>query len=285
MIKQKQITFYDWKSKRLNLSFYVISSWLQKSIRRWNFNDSLVYTQELLEAWHQKYIWKKIFTYLVEDIGFWNLYIWELILSFYSKYQETETEREFNEVFIYQTIYILCNSYKNREIDNFFNSWWITKEDQNFLLKYCNPEIYNSKSKKVRDKVLKELEIFQTWKESIFRVYKDCCIKLWDLNWKDSLNLYFIFFYLLRDFNLKSTFTENQLNYIENLKKQRISINIENIYKQFSIKDYVYDKHTYEWKKLWRWTEHFFLEGAFLKNKVVVNWNKYEKFLYKNLNL
>jgi len=283
------VSFSNETTHRLNINLFIVTSWLQKSIRRCNINDSMMYWRELIEAGQLNYIWKRIFIYMVEDIWMWNLYIWEIILKLYEWFQKDKNINHFEEKWIYKAIYLLCISNKNRENDNMISlinkfDWWI-KKDKEFIKKYCIESIYNSKSKKKQKEVLNMLdEDFKNYiNVDLYNIYKNILIKCWDLNWKDWINLFFINFYLIKKYNIWFNYYKNWRNewydsIIDTINNFKFTFgNIE----QFKIKDYIFDKHTTKGKKLWRGFKFFFEVWAFLENEVEINWNIYKKEVFK----
>lgn len=276
-------TFHEGKSKRLWLDFFVISSWLQKSIRRWEIDNSMIYARELIESWFEKYIWKRIFIYVVEDIWLANLYMWETVLNHYKLFKQSETEHWFDSKYIYQVIYLLSISRKNRENDSMIclvKLWWWDENDKKFISELCNEKIYNSNSKKVKESIKNFFDLEFKWcmDKKLYNSYFECMMTLWDLNWWDWLCLYFINFYLIKKYNFGHLYYVDWLN--------RFIINIQFSLKEFrynfidiswfKVEDYVFDKHTILWKKMWRWLKYFFETWSYLKNEVSIWWNRYK---------
>lgn len=290
MIRQNNwisVSFRNEYSHRLNMSIYDITSWLQKSIRRWIMADAMIYTRELIEAWQLNYIWKRLFLFIVEDIWLANIYLIELILDYYQVFLDEKNDDTFNDEYIYKSIYAITMSPKNRENANFyrwiknFNLW--NSEEKTVIEKYCIPEIYNYKSKKLKENILLQLSNDFKTEDNIntFNNYTKALLILWDLNWKDWLNLFFIHFFMLKKYNNKYTVKKDWLSII----KEKISkyntpfLNINN----FIIKDYIYDKHTLKWKQLNRWDKHFFEIWSYVTNEIEVNNNKFKKEILKRV--
>lgn len=280
--------FHDGKSKRLLLDFFVISSWLQKSIRRWKIDDSMLYARELIESWFEKYIWKRIFIYVVEDIWLGNLYIWEIVLKNYKLFKQSETNDWFDSKYIYQAIYLLCVSSKNRENDSMIclvKMWYWEENERKFINEWCVGEIYNSNSKKVKENIEKFFNVEYKWymNEKLYNYYFDCMMTLWDLNWWDWLCLYFINFYLIKKYKIGFDFYLDWKNtWLEEVKSKLngFTLNFIDI-SWFKVEDYVYDKHTILWKKMWRWLKYFFETWSYLENEVIIWWNTYKEEIKK----
>lgn len=280
-------SFYDWVSKRLGLDFYVISSGLQKSIRRWNLDDSMIYTRELIEAWYQNYIWKRIFIYMVEDIWMTNLYIGEVILKHYKLFKESEKDDWFDSKYIYQAVYLLCISPKNRENDNMIClvklGFW-SDEDKEFVKKWCTEEIYGSKSKKIKNKVKedldKEFKGYVGW--ILYNIYIECLFTLWDLNGWDWLCLYFVQFYLIKKNRIWFLdYKADRNEWFDFVKQKSLDgIKFTDISK-FEVKDYVYDKHTEKWRKMRRWLKHFFEVWSYLCNEQMCCGDCYKESIFE----
>lgn len=277
--------FHDGKSIRLWLDFFVISSWLQKSIRRWKIDDSMIYARELIESGFENYIWKRIFIYVVEDIWLANLYMWEIVLKHYKLFKQSETEFWFDARYIYQVIYLLCISEKSRENDSMIclaKMWYWDENDRMFINEWCVERIYNSKSKKVKEEVKDFCDMEYRWHMNgdLYNYYFDCMMTLWDLNWWDWLCLYFINFYLIKKYCIWYInyyfFWEN--TWFENLKQNLngFTLNFMDI-SWFKVEDYVYDKHTILWKKMWRWLKYFFETWSYLENEVIIWDNRYKE--------
>lgn len=289
MINEKlkeKVNFYDWITKRSRLNMFICSSWFQKSIRRNELLDVINYTKELIESWNIDYIWKRIFIILVEDIWLANLYLGELILKTYKKFRENETYKTFDDSYIYQASLLLRYSKKSRENDNFYHCikdflFW-TQEDKDFIKKYCRASYYLSNSKKVKEEVLNMLNDEFEWNinSKLYKIYLECMNILWDLWWKDWLNLYFINFYLIKKYNLWLEYykTEDNLYREEAIKILPKKLDLSHLQKIIP-KDYVFDKHTKEWKNMLRWEEHFFKEWCFLNNEISVWENFYSDFI------
>lgn len=296
MIQKKlkvKIPFYDGITKNNWLDLYICSSWFQKSTRRFKVDNAINYTRELIESWNIDYIWRRIFIIVCEDIGLWNLYLWELILNLYKKFKETENYKEFDDKYIYQSVLILLYSNKSRENDNFYHSilnhWLVDENWKKFIKKYCIEKYYNSKSKKIQREVLDLLDIeFKDFiSEKLFSIYKECLITCWDLWWKDWINLYFINFYLIKKYSLWNNY------YKDSNKNLWLSDVIKNIPKSLNLwklkklvpDNYCYDKHTSYGKKLNRGDLHFFKEWCKLINEVNVWDNIYTDYIKKKFNL
>jgi len=284
-----KVSFGNDLSIRLLISLYLVSSGLQKSIRRGSINDWMIFIRELIEAGQLNYAWKRIFIYMVEDIWLWNLYVWSIILSLYKLFERDKNMDNFEDKWLYQAVYILCISPKNRENDNMisliskFKVW--NKEDIDFVNKYCIESIYNSKSKKKQKEVLDMLdEDFKNYINSdLYNIYKESLINCWDLNWKDWINLFFINFYLIKKYNIWFDYYKNWKNeWLESIRNDinKFDFNFNDI-KKFEIKDYVYDKHSSRGKKLRRWFKHFFEVWAYLENEVDVWWNVYKEEIFR----
>jgi len=267
---------------------YICSSWFQKSIRRWDILDVINYTKEIIDSWNINYIWKRIFIILVEDIWLANLYLWELILKSYKKFRETETYNKFDDTSIYQATLLLAYSQKSRENDNFYHAiqdfWFWEDEDKQFLKKYCKALYYLSNSKATKEELKQKFdeEFKNSINQKLYYTYYECMNICWELWWKDGLNLYFINFYLIKKYNLWFEYYKIDANLyrdeaIKLLPKKLDLSHLEPIIP----KDYVFDKHTPEWRSLKRWMEHFLKEWCFLNNEVRVWENIYTDFIKK----
>ncbi len=118
----KNISFYMWVSNKARLDFFLLSSCLQKSIRRWMLDDALFYAREFLEAWQINYLFKRLLVILVEDIWVSNIYLWKYLLE---KIKEFESKR-------------------NGEIRNSNEWFWNLNIVFEILKKYniCNNNVY-----------------------------------------------------------------------------------------------------------------------------------------------
>jgi len=291
MIQEKlkdKINFYDWITKRSKLNMFICSSWFQKSIRRWDILDIINYTKEIIESWNINYIWKRIFIILVEDIWLANLYLWELILKSYKKFRETETYNKFDDTTIYQATLLLAYSQKSRENDNFYHAiqdfWFWEEKDKEFIKTYCRIKYFlsNSKSTKQELKEIFDREFKNNMNQKLYDIYIECMNICWELWWKDWLNLYFINFYLIKKYNLWFEYykTQDNLYKEEAIKLLPKKLDLSHL-EPIIPKDYVFDKHTPEWKSLKRWMEHFLKEWCFLNNEVRVWENIYTDFIKK----
>jgi len=221
------VSFGNDKTHRLKVSLYIITSGLKNSITIFNIEDSMIYTRELIEAWQLNYIWKIIFIYIVESIWIWNLYVWDIILKLYKLYLNDICIDKFEEKWVYQAVYILCISSKNREnyymtnLINNFSLW--SEEDREFINKYCIEGIYKSKSKKKQKDILNMIyEDFKDYiNKDLLNIYKECLINCWNLNWKDGINLFFINFYLIKKYNIWLDFYKNWKNeWMESIRNE-----------------------------------------------------------------
>lgn len=291
MIQEKlkdKINFYDWITKRSRLNMFICSSWFQKSIRRWDILDVINYTKEIIDSWNINYIWKRIFIILVEDIWLANLYLWELILKSYKRFKEIETYNKFDDTPIYQATLLLAYSQKSRENDNFYHAiqdfWFWEEQDKQFLKTYCRASYYLSNSKATKEDLKQKFdeEFKNSMNQKLYDIYNECMNICWDLWWKDWLNLYFINFYLIKKYNLWFEYykTDENLYREEAIKLLPKKLDLSHL-EPIIPKDYVFDKHTPEWRSLKRWMEHFLKEWCFLNNEVSVWENIYTDFIKK----
>lgn len=275
-------------------NFYILSSLLQKSIRRWDTNGALFATKELIESWFVNYVWKRLIVISVEDIWKANIYMSKLILELYKFHLLSVTDNSFDETFVYSATFAFCKSEKSRENDNFIcchkdNNWNFEhssnsikekldvnyKEDRYFLEKYYKEEFWNKNSKKTRLEI--ENMIDDDYKSyipcEIYDVYKELLFIWKDLNIWDWLILFFINFHLLKRNKIEYDCNYFYNNEVDLLKNMRIKGDI------FNIPDYVYDKHTVQWKLKERSIIHFLTEWSYLKNESIIDDNYYKKLI------
>lgn len=295
LIKNEWIKIsFSWSdvSHNLKLSLFEISSGLQKSIRRWLYQDAFIYLNELIDAWQFKYIWKRIFTYIIEDIGFANLYIAELINKLYIEHKKIlDNNWQIETKFMFLSIYIISKSQKNREIDNLYNLVTnlkylkdIDNEDIEYINTYCVEKIYNSKSKKIKDEINGMLRFnCISQNQIIVNNYLDSMNYFWENNGDSGLNLYILFFYMLNKYNFwKDLYKNNKNEFKESIYSDLMNFKIILDYENFEIKDYIFDKHTYKGKTILnRWNKHFFTEWAYISNEYIFNNNIYSKNIFQ----
>jgi hypothetical protein len=94
------------------------------------------------------------------------------------------------------------------------------------------------------------------------------------LNGKDWILLYYTFFYLIGKHNLSyPNLSKDIIDHIynkNNLFLEKIDLDKLKYKETRDYQDYVFDKHTRQWKSLGRWKKHFFEQGAILNNKKII---------------
>lgn len=224
---------------------------------------------------------------VVEDIWLANPYIWKYVLDNYELYASTKTIEEYDATTIYKTVYALAKSVKNRENDSMINLVrkfdWGSVDDKAVIERYCLEDFAKKKSKKIKSQ-LKDMLVqdFSTMLDhDYFETYSTIMTHLMDLNGDSWIFLYPVNFYLASKYwiwnNYLQWYEEWLSLFVFPDKYSFISLS------WFEIKDFVYDKHTSEWKRLWRWLKHFFLEGWKIENEVEVWGNVYWNEIIKNL--
>ncbi len=123
-MKVTRVPFYMGRSHRAQLDFFLLSSSLQKSVRRWMLDDALYYSREFIEAGQINYLFKRLFVMLVEDIWIWNIYLWKYLLEKMKEFEISVKWDEVDETIIYEIIREFCLSPKNREDDYFIVSYY-----------------------------------------------------------------------------------------------------------------------------------------------------------------
>lgn len=120
----EKIPFYQGRSVKGHLDFFLLSSALQKSIRRWMLDDALYYAREFLEAGQSNYLLKRLFIILVEDIWVVNIYLCKYLLEKVKEFESKKNWDEIDENIIYEIVTEFCLSPKNREDDYFIVSYY-----------------------------------------------------------------------------------------------------------------------------------------------------------------
>lgn len=294
--------------KSNGLNGFDLSSWLQKSIRRWEIENALYYGNELIKTiWVKTYLMKKTLIYLVEDIGFANL-----DLAF--KVEKLIKQKDISNTEVLKLIWLLASSNKSREIDNcicsyrnlqhnedaeFFKEFdnelyfynrvkfnesigsnkelkdWILEGSNNNLFmntEYTNAELYS----KYKLKVIKNIGKYIEWMDyNIRNTYTNLMwytLEHWKWDW---ILLYYTFFYLYSKFKPELEY-EIDTNINFNLNKYSYETPREPA-------DYIFDRHTDKGKKMGRWFKHFFMEWSKLLNDSSIFDNYYKNIIYSNL--
>lgn len=129
----EKISFYSGRSIRAKLDFFLLSSALQKSVRRWMIDEALFYSREFLEAWQVNYLFKRLWVMLVEDIWVWNIYLGRYLNEKMKEFESFRNGDEINENIIYEIVTEFCNSPKNREADYFIVSYYKRYKSDDYL--------------------------------------------------------------------------------------------------------------------------------------------------------
>jgi len=98
--------------------FFEVSSAFQKSIRRCKESDALYWGTELMESNFDKYLWKRMFVMVSEDVGTANADLPSQFASLHYSYEflKKTKAREYR-LPIYHAIILLVRSDKSRMID------------------------------------------------------------------------------------------------------------------------------------------------------------------------
>jgi replication-associated recombination protein RarA len=104
---------------RKNYDFYECASALQKSVRRGIEKDALFFGMELYGSGYSKYLWKRIFIMVSEDVGLANPDLPQRIQALYANWQII-AEKNVNDgtLPIIHAIVELCRSKKSRMLDH-----------------------------------------------------------------------------------------------------------------------------------------------------------------------
>ena len=104
---------------RKDYDFYECASALQKSVRRGIEKDALFFGMELYASGYSKYLWKRIFIMVSEDIGLANPDLPQRIQALYANWQII-AEKNVNDgtLPIIHAIVELCRSKKSRMLDH-----------------------------------------------------------------------------------------------------------------------------------------------------------------------
>jgi replication-associated recombination protein RarA len=104
---------------RKGYDFFECSSAFQKCIRRGLEHDALFFGTELAGSGYAKYLWKRIFVIVSEDIGLANDTILMQIQALYHNWQIiAEKNLEEGQIPIVHAILLLVRSPKSRIVDN-----------------------------------------------------------------------------------------------------------------------------------------------------------------------
>ncbi|EKD44310.1 MAG: hypothetical protein ACD_71C00179G0005 [uncultured bacterium (gcode 4)] len=301
---------FENKQESVTDKIYAYSSGLQKSIRRGLVEDSLFYANRMITEFpkNSNAVLKKLLTCLTEDIGFANPPL-AFELYHFLKHENRKAWAIRNNAQL-ELVAKFALSTKSREIDNCICSCTLFdyQEDSAFIREYekdhfklnsesfkrsissLNPELFNflwlpasrversyldSLYQEYNEEIESRLEEFgKNMPGEYSHIYSTLALET--KNFGDGLILlYYTFFYLFSKYEteLLPFFTEPE---------EPIKINIESYdYKKDRvIPDYVYDKHTSQWRRLWRGFIHFFTEGAKLTNKVLILNQKYENIIF-----
>jgi replication-associated recombination protein RarA len=104
---------------RKDYDFYECASALQKSVRRGIEKDALFFGMELYASGYSKYLWKRIFIMVSEDIGLANPDLAQRVQALYANWQII-AEKNVNDgtLPIIHAIVELCRSKKSRMLDH-----------------------------------------------------------------------------------------------------------------------------------------------------------------------
>mgnify|MGYP003644401624 CR=1 FL=1 len=103
---------------RKNYDFFECSSALQKSVRRGYERDALFFAIELYASGYSKYVWKRIFIMVSEDIGMANPDLPQRIQALYQNWQIISEKNVGDGTLpIIHSILELCRSKKSRHLD------------------------------------------------------------------------------------------------------------------------------------------------------------------------
>lgn len=289
---------------------YTYSSGLQKSIRRGLVEDALFYANRMITEFpkSKNAVLKKLLTCLVEDIGFANPTLAHE-LFYFLKHENRKAWIIRNNAQL-ELVAKFALSRKNREVDNCICSYTILdyQEDSVFFQEYSkdyfrldsekfkrsvtafNPELFRFLNLPVspidraylddlyqeyNEEIISRLEEFgrnMPWEYS--NIYSALAIETKNL-WDSIVLLYYAFFYLFSKHE-----SELLPFFVEPEESIRIDLDSYDYKKDRVIWDYVYDKHTSQWRWLGRGQIHFFTEGAKLTNKVPVLNQKYENIIF-----
>lgn len=282
---------------------YVLSSGLQKEVRRGNTEMALRYAFSLIIRGFAKHVVKRLFVYIVEDIGLANVNLWEQFIKLINNidyYKNINHNYYCDFWLIYETIFLLCNSAKNREIDNCIicNLKQLTTEDNEFFefvrsdfsfthqLKRNYYQMYNNEGLFwIKDKLLSYLsQYFTNVPVNILNNYLKMISFIKSNHGWNELFLYFTFFYLFNKYHnqIQVYNIDWDMYYMEYMPSFSAKDRFELISSK-DVKDYVYDKHTAKGKSMWRWLKFFFEVWAKLNNETAINGDKYKSMIMDNL--
>ena len=301
---------FENKQESVTDKIYAYSSGLQKSIRRGLVEDALFYANRMITEFpkNSNAVLKKLLTCLTEDIGFANPPL-AFELYHFLKHENRKAWAIRNNAQL-ELVAKFALSKKNREIDNCICSYSLFghQEDSVFFQEYTkdcfklnseefkrsitalNPDLFSLLGLPISKVERSYLDNFyQEYNEEIelrleefgknmpgeySHIYSTLALET--KKFGDGLILlYYTFFYLFFKYeaDLMPLFSEVK-------EPEKIDIGLYDYKKDRVIQDYVYDKHTSQWRRLWRGFIHFFMEGAKLTNKVPILNKKYENIIF-----
>ena len=104
---------------RKDYDFFECSSAFQKSVRRGREEDALFFGMELYASGYSKYLWKRIFIIISEDIGLANPMLPVQVQALYQNWTHIVDKNVADGTLpIIQSIIMMCRSKKSRAMDH-----------------------------------------------------------------------------------------------------------------------------------------------------------------------
>lgn len=293
-----EINWVDW---------LMLSSALQKAIRRGQVDLALSFAKELIRRGFASHVHKRLFVYLVEDIWWGNIWLVYLVDKFLVKKMPTENE-------LLQLVWIFSQSKKNRDVHNirvckkhklvsfdedlenilkgrFSYSILDIKKllttNSNALDEYLDKEglfggkiIQENTGKEIYQKItLQILELSQyllkNSEDKIISSYLSVIKHLREQQVWFDIYFYLIMLWIVKNSNLIQNKPVSLLDF---------DLNKYDFEKLYRIPDYAIDMHTKKWKILGKTEKDFWLEWWIIENKIILfPQDIYYSLIIKNL--